>query len=434
VDGHHLEQLVLHVEQLAQQAASLEHAQAQVETAQQELHIAKVRLQHLETLLSTLLPTPQTAGTLMGNEPAMSSLVAQILREVVQRTGHVLRRKNKHSPLVRPQGTTLYWDELEVDPYREDGLLAQSLSEAIADVALASSRLSMALAHLSRILQKHIAQNALVRTDALLLQPAHEHIAVRGLLVRVGNQRVVVPFVQVHSISYEQNEGYKSLYMLNILLGFPRETSTAESLRPVLLLHLKSIAIGVDEVLGEVELVMKPLAAHLQRPGIVGTAIDNMGNVLLVLDVPELVMQREAPHRILEEQGTRGERTVGQPRPCVLIADDSLSMRQSLLQILTHAGYNVLEAQDGKEALAQLYTHLIDVLLLDIEMPNLNGYDLLAIIHATPQFAQLKVAMVTSRSSEKHQRQAHELGAHAYLTKPCPHELLLDTLQSLLAN
>jgi CheY-like chemotaxis protein len=91
-----------------------------------------------------------------------------------------------------------------------------------------------------------------------------------------------------------------------------------------------------------------------------------------------------------------------------------------------------MEARDGIEALEQLLTHRIDALLLDIEMPRLNGYDLLNIIRVNPLFARLKVVMLTSRSSEKHQRHAYALGAHGYLTKPCPQDMLLTTVESLL--
>ena len=93
----------------------------------------------------------------------------------------------------------------------------------------------------------------------------------------------------------------------------------------------------------------------------------------------------------------------------------------------------MLEAHDGVEALECLLSSSIDVLLLDIEMPNLNGYELLNIIRASSQFAQLKVIMLTSRSSERHRYHAQELGVHVYLTKPCPQDTLLATIQSVLA-
>jgi DNA-binding response OmpR family regulator len=72
--------------------------------------------------------------------------------------------------------------------------------------------------------------------------------------------------------------------------------------------------------------------------------------------------------------------------------------------------------------------------VLDIEMPNLNGYDLLSILHAYPELTRVKIVMLTSRSSEKHQARALELGAHAYLTKPCPQDTLLETIENVLSR
>jgi chemotaxis family two-component system sensor histidine kinase/response regulator PixL len=118
----------------------------------------------------------------------------------------------------------------------------------------------------------------------------------------------------------------------------------------------------------------------------------------------------------------------------ILIADDSVSIRQSITMTLNHEGYDVLEAVDGLQSLEQLSKESPDLLLLDIEMPNLNGYDVLNIIRTHQEFSGLKIVVLTSRSSEKHKRRARELGAHAYLTKPCPQALLLQTIKSLIAG
>jgi CheY-like chemotaxis protein len=109
-------------------------------------------------------------------------------------------------------------------------------------------------------------------------------------------------------------------------------------------------------------------------------------------------------------------------------------MRQSITMTLNYEGYDVLEAIDGVQALEQLAKENPDVLLLDIEMPNLNGYDVLNIIRTRQEFSGLHIVVLTSRSSEKHKRRARDLGAHAYLTKPCPQELLLQTITSLFAG
>ena len=406
----------------------LERAQAEVESAQQELYTAQLRLQRLEMRLSTL--------HLAEHKPSMSSLVARILNESVRRTGHAYRRKNKSRPQpMRPREArdAWHWDELEMDDDIQDEVLLDSLREAIADIAAASARMRIALEQLDHTLQKHMTQMALVRSDVLRLP--HAHRTVRGLLVRAGRQRVVVPFSQVQRIDYEKHMQYDSLYMLNTLLGFPTEQVATETARTVLILQQKSVAVQADEVLGEVEVLVKPLAAHLQRVGIVGTATDDIGegNVLLVLDLPELVMRRDAAQQASMGEMAQSSRGPSQQLRTILIADDSLYIRQSVLQILKHAGYSVLEAHDGIEALEQLLTGRIDILLLDVEMPKLNGYDLLNIIRTNPQFARLKVVMMTSRSSEKHQRHAYELGAHGYLTKPCPQDTLLTIIRSLLS-
>jgi chemosensory pili system protein ChpA (sensor histidine kinase/response regulator) len=260
--------------------------------------------------------------------------------------------------------------------------------------------------------------------------------AVQGLLVRVGDARVVVPFSQVQRIDYGGEKGFERLYVLNDLLNFPAEQSAVEAVRPVLMLQFHG-AVQVDEILGNVELVMKPLAGHLQRPGIAGTAIDGMGDVVLILDVPELVKCWETRQG---EQAARPMQNTGKMSPQrsnqkVLVADDSVSIRQSLHQTLSHAGYTVTVARDGMEALEQLLENPPDLLLLDIEMPNLNGYDLLSIIRTlspSPQLARLKIVMLTSRSSPKHEQRSLELGAHAYLSKPCPQDVMLETFARLL--
>jgi chemotaxis protein histidine kinase CheA/CheY-like chemotaxis protein len=436
VDARHLERLILHIEQLAEQRPSLERAQAQVEIAQQELFAAQVRLQHLEVLLSTASLSRKTPENWESYESSTASLVSRILNETARRTGHIQWGKSRSRfQLAKPETTqgTVRWDELEIEAYSDDQLLVRSLGEAIADVVTASSRLRLALAQFYQALQKQVAQTTMVRNDALQLP--HAHKAVHGLLVGVGGngQRVVVPFSQLRHIEYKMDEKHNPLYTLNALLGFPERPTPLESTRSVLILEGDGAAVQVDEILGEVEVMLKPLATHLQRPGILGSAVDGLDYVLLLVDLPALLMRADPAKQTPGLEELQREGNPSQKRWTVLIADDSVYIRQSVLQVLTYAGYDVLEAHDGVEALERLLSGSIDVLLLDIEMPNLNGYELLNIIRVNPQFAQLKVIMLTSRSSEKHRHHAQELGSHAYLTKPCPQDVLLATIQSVLS-
>ncbi len=265
--------------------------------------------------------------------------------------------------------------------------------------------------------------------------------AVQGLLVRVGNQSVVVPFSQVHHIDYNRQAIVAERYDLNELLDFPSAKGMPQTISPWLILAEQTIqlAVQVDEILGQVDLVMKPLAEYLRRPGILGTTIDGIGNVLLVVNLPGLIIQNEKmqkqkePVKVFLPAGQA--RFQNHPEPAyskILIADDSVSIRQSLRQILGRVGYQLYEARDGMEALELILEQPPDVLLLDIEMPNLNGFDLLTIMHASPLLSKLKTILLTSRSSDKHIQQAFELGAYDFLAKPCPADVLLKAVQSAL--
>ena len=285
----------------------------------------------------------------------------------------------------------------------------------------------------------------------------------QGLLVRAGSQQMLVPVSQVKRIHFSklkmngEPEQMRSsqdtflsetheIYHLNTLLGIHSDTYSSEkTLQTALILEMDSpgIAIEVDEVVKEVELVMKPLSEYLCRPGVTSTAIDANGNVLLVLNFPEMIQQKEVYQHIgktIIDADTKSylEPSMLQSKPevChkILIADDSIYIRQSLNMTLRHEGYVVIEAVDGLEALDQLSKESPDLLLLDIEMPNLNGYDVLSIIRSHQEFSALKIIMVTSRSSEKHKRRANELGANAYLIKPCAHNDLLETINSLFGD
>jgi chemotaxis protein histidine kinase CheA/ActR/RegA family two-component response regulator len=262
--------------------------------------------------------------------------------------------------------------------------------------------------------------------------------AVQSLLVRVGDYRLLVPFSQVQRIDYGVQAEAQPALVLGTLLGCADDQVTPETTHPVLVLQPGALerTVQVDEVLGEVELVVKPLAPHVQRPGIPGTAIDGMGNVLLMVDVFELIRHHDRHQHVLKTNTLLHESTATTEKvhPVVLIADDSVYIRRSLQQTLDHAGYRVLEARDGMEALEILLSKPPQVLVLDLEMPNLNGYDLLSIMHTHAELAHIKIIMLTSRSSEKHKGRAYELGAHAYLTKPCAPEVLLETLKSLLTR
>lgn len=264
---------------------------------------------------------------------------------------------------------------------------------------------------------------------------------IQGLLVQAGGQELVLPLPHIDMIDYKRQETQAQVYHLASLLGFPLSPATpASTPAPVILLagSHRRIAVQVDEIVGEIELIIKPLPEHLQRPGLAGTAVDGSGNVLLIVDLPLLIRYATSqPHSRARATGADAPAQEGETRQpaTILVADDSVYIRQSLRQTFERAGYQVIEARDGIEALELLSSDQPPaLLLLDIEMPNLNGYDLLNIMHSQPGFTECKAILLTSRSSDKHRQRAMELGAYAFLSKPCPQEILLDTVYKALAN
>ncbi|HVB74571.1 MAG TPA: response regulator [Ktedonobacteraceae bacterium] len=575
-DRQRFDQFIQHTEQLIEQQSALEHARKQVEADFQELDAAQARLRRIETFFSNMSMMSATPALEETAATPSSSLVARILREATQRTGHThpLQTKTMPQPIFLEDAAR--WDELEMDRFSETRLLTYALNEAIADIATATAQLQRALARLDTLIERQILSAQQVRAGALSLcatpfsvltqharqavqeiardfqrelqfeasgetveidqhilealeapitqlistqlvaslheiesdgapcqvrlgayawgneiaielsfsiampggilhmlqeriQPLHGSVTmqsaatggmtfmlrfpraaglVQGLLVRAWEQQVIIPFSQALRVDYQRQDGYDQFYTLNALLGFPNMTpgtstiQTTSQLQPVLLLSSDSrpasqVAVQVDEVIGQIELLIKPPPAPLRRPGITAMAIDSAGKVLLVLDVPELIRQdrlrQDHTHSVAASHETPDtlQQTENRP-PKILIVDDSVSIRRTIRQTLSQKDYTILEARDGLEALEKIEEESPDVLLLDLEMPRMNGYDMLNVLHTRMLLPELKIVLLTSRSSEKHRQRARELGAHAFLTKPCSEKTLLETLESLL--
>jgi chemotaxis protein histidine kinase CheA/CheY-like chemotaxis protein len=231
-------------------------------------------------------------------------------------------------------------------------------------------------------------------------------------------------------------------FWLNELLGMAPETLAQPAGTgapggggsiPTLLLQAnrRRVAVLVDSVTGEREIVVKRLPLYLRRPGVRGASIMGADEALLVLDIPELAAAalRGADTASASSSGVQPPRP--QPGPAVLVVDDSPAIRRSVKQMLTRAGYEVVLARDGMEALEQMVQQLPRVMLLDIEMPRLDGFELLSIMRNHEQFAAIPVVILTSRGAEKHRRYTQALGANGYLVKPCPQDELLAAIAQL---
>ena len=288
-----------------------------------------------------------------------------------------------------------------------------------------------------------LGRNAVGGISFLLRFPRSRGVT-RFLVVRVSSQYLLIPFYQIERIGEQLPSS--TVYHLGDLLGFPHLFAGEVRVQPVVMLsqHIaegQAMGVVVDEVVGEAEFEVRPLEPYLQRPGISGAVIDGRGNAMLVIDLPDLVRhQALQPHAASSsiaaytDNSTDISHAQDAAPDTILVADDSVSLRRSLCRMLRSEHYTVIEARDGLEALEQLQKHLPGLCLLDIEMPNLNGFDLLHVMRQQPRLANIKVAILTSRSSEKHKQYARELGVRAYLVKPCEHDILLQTVRELLAS
>src|SRR6266849_5402862 len=310
-----------------------------------------------------------------------------------------------------------------------------------------------------------------------------------AMIVMAGGQQFAIPTVLVEAIGrldnfkrttlagrpavVVQNDLYP-LIMLSQLLELPM--SLADDKAPVLLVRTDRhrVALVVDSIKGKLDVVMKNLGPHLRHVhGIAGGTVLGNGRVVLILELIELLSPRPgAPGTgfnvpttppIRHERGTasamqnavalagaavpvaqtpalRGTTVTTTPArqaptaatgKHVRVVDDSPSVRRGVGNMLKQNGWDVRLARDGVEALEMISRETPAAILLDIEMPRMDGYELMATVRSQEQYRTLPLVVLTSRAATKHQQRAMQLGASAYIVKPYQDEEMLNILKSL---
>ena len=283
----------------------------------------------------------------------------------------------------------------------------------------------------------------------------------------------------------DQDEAMVSLHQLSDLMYYKGSffnsttlSSTANTHdpkymnNPVLLLRRNQGIFGleIDQIIGEQELVIRPLGNAIAPPKyIYGCSSLANGNLILVIDGALLLESNEKQANLeiaalpaaasankntlqmsgyttpsiplltaststdtIEKQPIQSSEPNNKTPKVVLIVDDAISLRQTLSLTLQKSGYQVIQAQNGVEALEKLQRHPdIQVVISDLEMPRMNGFELLGNLRQNPNFVKMPVVILTSRSANKHRQLAQELGAHAYLTKPYLEHEFLSTIEAL---
>jgi chemosensory pili system protein ChpA (sensor histidine kinase/response regulator) len=190
--------------------------------------------------------------------------------------------------------------------------------------------------------------------------------------------------------------------------------------------------VQVDEILGNREIVIKNIGPQLARvPGIAGATVLGNGQVALIIN-PAPLVQRIAKQIPAIGAAAPTVPTVETVAPTIMVVDDSLTVRKITTRLLAKEGYQVVTAKDGVDALQHLQDILPDVMLVDIEMPRMDGFELTKNVRSDPQTAHIPIIMITSRTAEKHRNYAMELGVNAYLGKPFQEDELLAHIAGFL--
>jgi chemosensory pili system protein ChpA (sensor histidine kinase/response regulator) len=267
------------------------------------------------------------------------------------------------------------------------------------------------------------------------------------VLVRSANETYAIPLAavsQVLRIEPEQLErvGRKPVLRLGgkvvptmYLAEFtgqqvPPDANLTRLKAVVLNIGDQRLALMVDMVLEAREVVVKTLGNMLGRVrGVTGATLMGDGSVVLILN-PNDMLQQQAASPQVRLRPTPVSRAAADNYQ-VLIVDDSPSVRRVLTTLVRNTGWTPYAAKDGLEALEMIHASVArpDVVLLDIEMPRMDGYELTASLRAMAQHRHTPVVMLTSRAGEKHRKRAFEVGATEYMVKPYPDEELLSVVR-----
>jgi len=201
---------------------------------------------------------------------------------------------------------------------------------------------------------------------------------------------------------------------------------------PVILVRAGEHSTGLvtDELVGSREIVVKSVGPQISAiRGISGATILGDGRIVIILDIGALV---RTDWRVRVEPVMPREKT--DTRSVALVVDDSITVRRVTQRLLERNGMRVLTARDGVDAMEMLQEHTPDIILLDIEMPRMDGYEVATQVRADPRLSGIPIIMITSRVGEKHRARAIEIGVDDYLGKPYQEAQLLEAIEPLIAR
>lgn len=266
----------------------------------------------------------------------------------------------------------------------------------------------------------------------------------QAVFVRIGETSFAVPIASVRGVgrierdqlgvadaSYRYGGEDYVLHDLGTLLGHAPAKAEGQMQVPLLLIRSGDLraAVSIDQVQGNREIVVKPVGPQVASvPGIFGATIMGDGSVVVILDIAPLVRRQVVLPREPAAAPAVPERGV----PLVMVVDDSVTMRKVTGRVLERHNFEVVTAKDGLDALERMAERVPDLMLLDIEMPRMDGYELATTMKLDPRLRNVPIAMITSRTGEKHRQRAFDIGVERYLGKPYQEQELMRNVFDLL--
>lgn len=274
---------------------------------------------------------------------------------------------------------------------------------------------------------------------ALMVQCADEQYAialntVEGIVRVMPNE--LESYYQLNPPRYHYGgQTYELRYLGELLqtVGKPRLAGESHSV-PVLLVHCQDqrVALQVDALAGSREIVVKSLGPQFTGVhGLSGATILGDGRVVLILDLLAYIRAHQARQPLLraQQEAVGALEFIPALRPLlVLVVDDSVTVRKVTSRLLERNGMNVITAKDGVDAMSVLEEHTPDLMLLDIEMPRMDGFEVATRVRNDPRLKDLPIIMITSRTGQKHQNRAMAIGVNDYLGKPYQESVLLERI------
>lgn len=283
----------------------------------------------------------------------------------------------------------------------------------------------------------------------------------RALMVRVGDDLYAVPLDSIQGIVRVPTNQLEALYhkpvvdrafeyggadhrleYLGSMLGTEAQPKLAGQKMPTPVLLIKGevpYALQVDALLGSREIVVKTLGNQFSSVmGVSGGTILGDGSVVIILDLPAMIRNQsnlEYQHaKALDEIEAEKRHELELATKRILVVDDSVTVRKVTTRLLERNGFEVFTAKDGVDAIATLQDHIPDLMLLDIEMPRMDGFEVASVVRHDSRLKHVPIIMITSRTGDKHRNRALSIGVNEYLGKPFQEDKLLTNINKLLAG